>query len=183
MLFDHITDTDNPHQTDLEADAPEPTPEELDSIHERVEYLHSELSTLQARQETTTTHLLGKTLASAGRLFERVAERFADHHPAVSKAAREIAHRITTASHSPAASDPEEFCSLARQLQASLVEFGDHLDGSAHQATADRYLDALATLQSSLETDEPAVETAIALDSVAEAAVDLDVAYPTHAER
>lgn len=182
-LLDRITDTDNPHQTDLEDDSPEPTPEELDSIHERVEYLHSELSELKARQETTTTHLLGKTLSSAGRLFTTVADRFTDHHPAVSKHAREIAHQLTTASHSPAAEELPQFCSLARQLQAALVELGERLDGAAHQETVDRYFDALSELQSALEADDPAVEIAIALDEVAEAAVDLEVVYPAVAEQ
>ena len=184
LLFEHVTDTENPHQTDLEAEkTPEPTPEELDSIHERVEHLHAELSALKARQQTTTTHLLGKTLASAGRLFGQTADRFVDHHPEVSKQAREIAQRTGAASHTAAADEPEQFCSLARQLQASLVELGERLDQRAHHRTVDRYFEALDSLQSSLETDEPAVETAIALDGVAEAAVDLQVVYPAAAER
>jgi len=182
MVFEHITDTDNPHQTDLDADDSEPTPEELEGIHERVEYLHSELSTLKARQETTTAHLIGKTLASASRLFATVADRFVDHHPAVSNAAREIAHQTQTA-RSTAATDPEGFGSVARRLQPLLVEFGEGLDGAASQETVDRYTEALSALQSTLEADDPAVETAIALDRVAEAAVDLEVAYPAVAEQ
>ena len=182
MVFDHVTDTDNPHQTDLEADDSEPTPEELDSIHERVEYLSSELSTLKARQETTTEHLVGKTLASASRLFATVADRFVDHHPAVSNTAREIAQQAQTA-RSTAATTPEGFGSAARRLQPLLVEFGEQLDGAARQETVDRYTEALSALQSALEADEPAVETAIAFDGVAEAAVDLEVAYPAAAEQ
>jgi len=184
VLIDHITDTNNPHRTDTEpANPTEPTPEELDSIHERVEYLHAELSALKARQETTTTHLLGKTLSSAGRLFGTVADRFAEHHPTVGKLAREIASQLAAASHSAAADDPDQFCVLARTLQSSLVALGEHLEGTAHHGTASRYLEALETLQSTLEADESAVETAIALDGVAEAAVGLEVAYPAAAER
>lgn len=183
-LIEHITDTDNPHDTDLDAPTRrEPTPEELDSIHERVEYLQSELSTLKARQESTTQHLLGKTLSSAARLFETVAERFVEHHPAVSKTARELGQQATAASHTDAASNPEQFRAAARRLQPALVEFGDQLDRAARGSTVDRYFDALGDLQSSLEADDPTVEIAIAFDAVAEAAVDLEVLYPAHAER
>jgi len=183
-LLDHITDTENPHQTEPGAtDTPEPTPEELDSIHERVSHLDAELSTLKARHETMTTHLLGKTLSSAGRLFGTAADRFVDHNPTVSKQAREIAQRAAAASHTAAAENPEQFCSLTRQLQPSLVEFGELLDGVAHGGTVDRYFEALDALQSSLEADDPAVETAVAFDSVAETAVDVQVAYPAAAER
>jgi len=183
-LVEHITDTENPHQTDSGAgEHPTPQADELNSLHERIEQLHSELSTLKQRQETTTTHLLGKTLASAGRLFSMAADQFGDHHPSVSKLAREIAQESTAGSHSAAAEDSEQFRSLARQLQPTLVEFGDRLDGAARTETADRYFDALAALQSTLEDDESAVETAIAFDSVAEAAVDLEVVYPAAVER
>ena len=183
-LLEHITDTENPHQTESgTSEHPTPQADELSSLHERVEQLHSELSTVKQRQETTTTHLMGKTLASAGRLFSTAADRFGDHHPSVSKLAREIAHQSTAESHSTAAENPEQFRSLARQLQPSLVEFGDHLDGAARQETVDRYFDALAALQSTLEDDDPVVETAIAFDSVAEAAVDLEVVYPATVEQ
>ena len=183
-LIEHITDRDNPHNTDLDAPARrDPTPEELDSIHERVDYLQSELTTLKARQESTTQHLLGKTLSSAARLFETTAERFVEHHPAVAKAARELGQRAGAASHTDAASDPAAFRATVRRLQPALVAFGDQLDRAARGSTVERYFDALADLQSSLEADDPAAETAIAFDAVAEAAVDLDVLHPAHAER
>ena len=183
-VIEHITDTDNPHNTDLdEPESPEPTPEELNSIHERVDYLQSELSALKTRQETTTEHLLGKTLSSAARLFETTADQFVEHHPAVGKAARELAERVGAASHTDAASDAEAFGAAVRRLQPALVAFGDQLDRTARHSTVDRYFDALDDLQSSLEADDPVVEIAIAFDAVAEAAVDLDVVYPAAAER
>lgn len=178
-LIEHIADTDNPHQTEVEAEPPEPDldPAELENIHDRVDYLQSELADLKSRQQTASTHLLRKTLDSAARLFRSTAETFVDHSGPVSKTAREIAHQIETASRNEVYDDPDQYLTTVRELHPSLVEIGDRLSDAASEPTADRYLDAVADLQSTLAADEPPAEVAIALDEVAEAAVDLDVLY------
>jgi hypothetical protein len=179
LLVDHLADTENPHQTDVEAEPPEPEldPAELEGIHERVDYLQSELADLKARQQTTTTHLLRKTLDTTARQFRSAAERFADHDGSVSKTAREIAQRVEAASHNEVHGDPDRYFATIADLSSLLVDIGDQLVGTAREATADRYLEAVAELQSTLADDQPAVEVAIALDDVAEAAVDLEIVY------
>lgn len=180
MLVDHLTDTENPHRTAVTADRldPECDPAELEGVHDRIDQLQSELTALTRRQQTTTTHLLGKTLDTTARRFGSTADSFADHSGAVSKTAREIARQAETASHTDVHTDSMQYLSTVRELYPSLVEFGDQLSGAASETTATRYLDRVADLQSTLERDQPAVEAAIALDEVAEAAADLDVLYP-----
>ncbi|MEA1930201.1 MAG: hypothetical protein U9O06_01455 [Euryarchaeota archaeon] len=179
LLVDHLADTENPHGTEIEAEPPEPEldPAELEGIHERVDYLQSELADLKARQQTTTTHLLRKTLDTTVRQFRSTAERFADHDGSVSKTAREIAQQVEAASHNEVHADPDRYRTTVADLASLLVDIGDQLVGTAREATADRYLDAVAELQSTLADDQPAVEVAIALDDVAEAAVDLEIVY------
>ncbi|MFD1642804.1 hypothetical protein [Halohasta litorea] len=179
LLVDHLADTENPHRTEIEAEPPEPEldPTELEGIHERVDYLQSELADLKARQQTTTTHLLRKTLETTARQFRSTAERFADHDGSVSKAAREIAHQVEAASHNEVHADPDRYITTVADLSSLFVDIGDQLVGTAREETADRYLDAVAELQSTLADDQPAVEVAIALDGVAEAAVDLEIVY------
>ena len=179
LLVDHLADTQNPHGTEIEAQPPEPEldPAELEGIHERVDYLQSELADLKTRQQTTTTHLLGKTLDTTARQFRSTAERFADHDGLVSKTAREIAQQVEVARHNEIHADPDRYRRTVADLSSLLVDIGDQLVGTAREATADRYLEALTELQSTLADDQPAVEVAIALDAVAEAAVDLDIVY------
>lgn len=178
-VVDHIADTENPHQTEIEAEPSEPEldPAELDGIHERVDYLQSELADLKARQQTTTTHLLRKTLDTTARHFLSAAEQFSDHDGSVSKAAREIAHEVEAASHNEVHADPDRYLTTVADLSPLLVDLGDRLVGTAREETADQYLEAVAELQSTLVADQSAVEVAIAFDGVAEAAVDLDLVY------
>jgi hypothetical protein len=183
-LIDHIADTENPHQTEVEAEPPEPEldPAELEGIHERVDYLQSELADLKSRQQTARIHLLRKTLDTTARLFRSTAEAFADYNGSVSKTAREIAQRVDDASRAEIHTDSDEYLETVRELYPSLVEFGDQLSDTASQSTVDRYLDAVADLQETLEADQPAEDVAVALDTVAEAAVDLDILHSAAAE-
>lgn len=178
-LIEHLTDTDNPHQTEVDAEPPEPNLDaaELENIHDRVDYLQSELTAVQNRQQTATTHLRRKTLTTTARLFRSTAEEFADHSGSVSKTARTIARQAEAARRQDIGSDPEQYVPTVRELQLSLIEFGEELSGAASETEAARYREAVAELQSTLEADCPAVEVAIALDAVAEAAADLDVLY------
>ena len=182
-LIEYITHTAYLPQTDLTTEPSGPTDDEFETVSERVEQLHGEISALKARQDQTTTQLLSKTLRSAGRLFATTADQFVEQHPEVSKAAREISTQIGAMSHSTVAGDPEEFSSVVDQLEASLVAFGEQLDGAARTKTVDRYTDALAKLQSRVAAEAPVVEIATAFDDVAEAAVDLDVVHQAYPEQ
>ena len=178
-LIDHIADTENPHKTEVDAEPPEPDldPVELETIHERVDFLQSELADLKDRQQTASTHLLRKTLETTARRFRSTAERLADHDGSISKAAREITARVDAARHDDLHTAPEQYVTTVADLAPLLVDLGDQLVGTTREATADRYLDAVGELQSTLAADQPAVEVAIALDAVAEAAVGLDLVY------
>jgi len=180
-LVDHIADTENPHDTEVDAEPPEPDldPAELESIHERVDYLQSELADLKDRQQTASTHLLRKTLETTVRRFRETGERLADHDGSVSKAATEIADGVDAARHDDLHTAPAQYVTTVADLSPLLADLGDQLVGTTREATADRYLDTVAELQSTLAADQPAVEVAIALDAVAEAAADLEVVYQT----
>ncbi|MFO7834590.1 MAG: hypothetical protein R6V31_11220 [Halohasta sp.] len=183
-FVDHIADTDNPHRTTTEAEPPTPEldPAELEGIHERVDYLQSELSALKDRHRRTATHLRLRSLDTTARRFRAVADTFADHDGAVSTAAREVARQAAAASQAGAGDEPASYRSTVRELHAALAAFGDNLAGTAREPTVDRYLDAVAALQSTIEADEPAVDVAIALDRVAEAAAGLERLHPVAAE-
>ncbi|ATW88971.1 hypothetical protein halTADL_2224 [Halohasta litchfieldiae] len=183
-LIEHIADTENPHQTEVEAEPPEPQldPAEVDGIHERVDYLQSELADVKRRQQTATTHLLRKTLDTTARLFRSTAEMFADHSGPVSKTAREIAQQVDDASRAESYTDTDQYLSTLRELYPSLAAFGDQLSGITSESTVDRYLDAVAELREALEADQPVEDVAVGLDGVAEAAVDLDLLHSATAE-
>mgnify|MGYP006280865599 FL=1 len=180
-IVDHIADTENPHRTEVDAEPPEPEldPAELEGIHERVDYLQSELADLKARQQTATTHLLRKTLETTARRFRSTAEQFADHDGSVSKAAHEIAQEVDVARHSDVHTAPDQYVTAVGDLTPLLADLGDLLVGTTRESTADRYLDAVAELQSTLADDQPAVEVAVDFDAVAEAAAALDLVYTT----
>ena len=183
-LADHIADTDNPHRTTTDAEPPTPEldPAELEGIHERVDYLQSELSALKDRHRRTATHLRLRSLDTTARRFRSVADAFADHDGAVSKAAREVARQAAAASRAGAGDEPASYRSAVRELHAALAAAGDDLTGTAREPTVDRYLDAVAALQSTIEADDPAVDVAIALDRVAEAAAGLERLHSVAAE-
>ena len=183
-LADHIADTDNPHRTTTDAEPPTPelNPAELEGIHERVDYLQSELSALKDRHRRTATHLRLRSLDTTARRFRAVADTFADHDGAVSKAAREVARQAAAASRAGAGDEPASYRSAVQEIHGSLAAFGEDLAGTAREPTADRYLDAVAALQSAIEADEPAADVAIAFDRVAEAAAGLERLHPVAAE-
>ena len=183
-IVDHIADTENPHRTETEAEPSEPDldPAELESIHERVDYLQSELADLTSRQQTATTHLLRKTLETTARRFRSTAERFADHDGSIGKAAHEIAQEVDAARHSDLHTAPDQYVAAVADLAPLLADLGDQLVGTTRESAADRYLDAVADLQSTLADDQPAVEVAVDFDAVAEAAADLDLVYTTAGE-
>ena len=183
-LANHIADTDNPHRTTTDAEPPTPEldPAELEGIHERVDYLQSELSALKDRHRRTATHLRLRSLDTAARRFRAVAEAFADHDGAVSTAARTVARQAAAACRAGAGDEPDSYRSAVRELHAALAAVGDDLAGAAREPTADRYCEAVAALQSTIEADQPAVDIAIALDRVAEAAAGLERLHPVAPE-
>lgn len=178
-LIEHIADTDNPHQTTTSATQSEPNLdiEEVEGITDKVDYLQSELAELKQQQQTANTHLMRKTLETTARLFRETAAQFAEHSGSVTKTAQEIADKAASASRTGVYTDPDRYLATVRDQLSLLVELGEQLNTVAGEATIERYLEAVAGLQSALETAQPAFEVAIALDRVAEAAVDLEVLY------
>lgn len=177
-LLEHITDTDNPHHTSTDE---EPTAidevEELDTIQQRLAQLQSELAAVKERNDRLDRYAMRKALQDGARCFEGVADRFESHCGATSKTAREIATIATDGVRAGVYESADQYRDCLQTILEAAVDLGDSLEGTTKDAERDRFIDAVAALQSELDADGPTHELALALDHLGETAATLEVAY------
>lgn len=175
-IVDHITDTENPHQTSVEQPTPDPA-DGIDEVTDRLNALESELDGLKRDHASLTRYVVRKTLKDRARIFDALADRLADHTGEGSRLAREIAETSRAAVPADHGTD----AAYRRHLEdvlTPLIELGDVLEGTTTEESLERYLKSVSELQTAVDDDRSLVELADAQDRVCEAADSLEVLVP-----
>jgi len=173
-LIDHVTDTENPHETAGTASA-EPT--DAEEFGEQVQAMRAELDELSTRLDTLNRYLMRKTLKEKVRFFTDVATRFEEHDTEGSRIAHDIVERSREGIKSEVYDDPSAYREHVGSTLELDINLGEALDESATEESLERYVAAVSRLQTALEDEAPIVEVAEAQDGVCEAADSLELLY------
>lgn len=170
LLVGHITETDRPH--DISG-----IPEEIPSDVEELVEVSQQFEALAGRIDTLNRYVMRKTLKDEKRFFTDVARRFEDHEPEGSRLANSIVEKAEAAIHDTVYEDPEAYRRSTGQKLEDHLELGEVLEDSATEETLERYVAAVADLQTALAEDADITRIAEAQDGVCEAADSLEELY------
>jgi len=172
-IVNHLTDTDNPHQTPIKKERNE-IPDDLDRIGQRVNALENELQTIEREHATVRQYLLRKTVKDRIRFFEDLSNRLERQSGNGSKLARTITEQsreelqvTETGTHS--------YRQQLNRLLEQLIQLGEPLETVATEKSLERYLKSVSRLQSAIEDNKPLLELVDAHDQVCEAADSLEI--------
>ncbi|WP_135534607.1 hypothetical protein [Halostella pelagica] len=173
LLVEHVTDTENPHQTPVDQ-ASDDIPEDIVGISDRLTFLEEEMKEIKRDRAALTRYVMRKTIKDRIRFFEALAERLEDHTGDGSRLAREIVELSHEELQSFDARE-ESYRRHVRTVLDQLIDLGECLDENTTEDSLEQYLKAVSELQTVVEDGEPVLELADAHDQVCEAADSLEI--------
>ncbi|ADD04348.1 uncharacterized protein Nmag_0763 [Natrialba magadii ATCC 43099] len=172
LLAQHLTDTDNPHETPVHEPV-DPNPD-IGDIEDRLADLETSLHALEQERDTFARYTLRKTIKDRARYFATLGDRIEEHHGESSRVAREIV-RVSDSELADSENVHTQYTQQLSELLPYLIEIGDLLDGVVTERSLERYLRAVSQLQSSLKSDADLIDLIDADDRVCETVDSFDV--------
>lgn len=171
LLVEHISDTENPHDTRI-GEPSEYVESELDQIEGfrmRLQEMHREMKDLGQKLEMHTEYTTHKSLKTTMRFFDELADRF-QHNGDVSRASLAVVDAIEDAIREEVYDDTERYLTFVEQLFGDIRQLSDELEGEATE-TSYRQFDAVVDELEELTAGETTViEVARTMDRLGETA-------------
>ena len=172
-LLEHVTDTDNPHETPVEEQTDD-VPEDIEGITERLRFLETEMQAVKQDRDSLQRYAIRKSINDRTRFFERLADRIEDHAGEGGLLAREVADTASSDSERLLA-DETAYRHNLDELLAVLVDLGEAIEGVTTEQSHQAYLQSVSDLQTAIEREASLLELTEAHDQVCEAADSLTV--------
>jgi len=175
LIVSHIFDHDNPHNTEMGESEwyMETELDKLDEMSLGLDEMKAEMEEVNDKLEMYTDYTAHKSLKSTARFFDEVADRFEDHSElsrislAIVEAIRE---RYTGGDHT----EEEAYIEFVGDLHEAFQKLDEELYGAVTKRSHDQFHTAIEGLSDALGEDATTIEVATALDTVGEAAEQLE---------
>ncbi len=171
VLIDHLSDTDNPHQTPVPG---EESPEDLATMSKRLGRMEAEFDDVSRERDALTRYVVRKTIKDQLRFFESLSDRLEPHCGEGCRLAREIAER-SREEFQVSIDSVDDYQRELETILPQLIELGDLLERFVTERSLERYLKSVSRLKTTVESDPPLIELIEAHDQTCEAADSLEI--------
>ncbi len=177
-LISHIVDTDNPHRTTVgePTDYVESELDQIEGFAIRLEAIRSEFDELSETLQMHTEYATHKSLKSASRFFDSVADTLGED-PQTSRRALEIVDALQDAIIEDVYLDESTYFDFVRSLTTRIDDLGKSLEGTVTQRSYAEYREKADELETAVSGDPTVLEVTVALDKLGEAADLLEQRY------